>query len=298
MAHVLHICQHVCTDTTGKSERNQRAEISVAQSGKTRDREMTTQAIAHSLIRDVKRLVWMNIIFLAGISAVLLHFEGERSTSAATFLLTGLLFGAWNHVYINNYYRRKAESELDTSYMKLQEALSFDELTGVYNRRVGMQRLKEEFSRAHRNNLKLTLAMVDIDNFKFVNDNYGHQAGDVVLKTIAGNIKTWLREQDVIFRYGGEEFLIILPETDAARAAHPLERLRERLSSVTVRHDGHEIRTSVSIGVATVLDKERHETETIKRADSALYRAKRSGRNRIAYCDERQPALQVVTRAS
>ncbi|MFQ5480862.1 MAG: GGDEF domain-containing protein [Thermodesulfobacteriota bacterium] len=195
-------------------------------------------------------------------------------------MLSSILFFGANYFFVFTYFREKAERRLDSSYDELRRSMSFDELTGVYNRRAGMARLKEEYARVGRTERKLTLAMVDVDNFKFINDSCGHQTGDQILRHIAGIIKHWLRENDVVFRYGGDEFLLILPETDEKQAMNPLNRLRKRLADQVII-GGFNVRPSVSIGVATLLDGDEGTDNMIDRADRALYAAKKRGRNRV-----------------
>ena len=253
---------------------------------------MTPTFVAFSLTKNMKRVVGINTLFLTLIVPIaLVNINNKIFTIAVVALGVGL--GLWNYFFVNRYYFNKAESVFMKSCEKLQQSVSFDELTGVYNRRTGMMRLHEEFARSRRTGENLTLAMLDIDHFKDINDTYGHQAGDYVLKNITKTIKQELRENDLVFRYGGEEFLIILPDIDKKQAIFPLDRLRKRLSKKVVSYNGFRIKTSVSIGVASVLPVEEDEKDAISRADAALYTAKRSGRNKVSYYGS-APGLKAV----
>ena len=158
----------------------------------------------------------------------------------------------------------------------------YDELTGAYNRWYYQARLKEEIYRARRYRHTLSIVMLDIDHFKQFNDSHGHLAGDYVLRYIASFLKKSLRETDIVGRYGGEEFLLILPETDNDKAYLISERLRRGLET----WDGDSLQfttqgITASFGITLLEDSDRGFEELIKKADLSMYRAKRLGRNRI-----------------
>ena len=163
----------------------------------------------------------------------------------------------------------------------LQRIAALDPLTNCYNRRFGLMRLREEFTRAERSGLPLGVIMFDIDHFKAVNDSHGHLIGDRVLANVAKEAKQHLREGDVLVRYGGEEFLCILPGASSEGAAEVCERIRHAVEEMTVRDRGHTISCTVSLGFGsfpgTPADDE---TALIQVADAALYQAKNDGRNR------------------
>ncbi len=164
----------------------------------------------------------------------------------------------------------------------LARLASYDQLTGAFNRR-GLERiLKTEVERSLRYRQPLAALMLDIDHFKPVNDRYGHPVGDRVLRWLAGIISSSLRSSDLLCRYGGEEFLIVLPHTGLERALEAGERIRRQVAGEPFRDQGLEIPLTVSLGAA-LLDPEAEdpEGELIAAADRALYRAKREGRNRV-----------------
>lgn len=156
-----------------------------------------------------------------------------------------------------------------------------DGLTSLYNRRYFFENIEREFERAKRYKSDLSIAMLDIDYFKKINDTYGHQAGDIVLKDLAQILTKTLRKTDLIFRYGGEEIIILLPETSLHQALIPLERLRKIIAERTIKFADKEFNYTISIGIAERTPEIRNNDELISQADEALYRAKNSGRNKI-----------------
>ncbi|MDI3548779.1 MAG: two-component system, cell cycle response regulator, partial [Halanaerobiales bacterium] len=170
----------------------------------------------------------------------------------------------------------------DALLLSLKERVERDVLTGLYNRLAVKRILSKLWSNAHVTNTPLAVAMLDLDNFKEVNDKYGHVVGDELLKKVSYIIKKSLREGDVAIRYGGEEFVIILPKTDSGGAKIPLERIRKRIEDETFTDTG--IKSTVSIGVSVYPDDcPLNMEELIKYADAALYEAKARGKNRIIF---------------
>jgi two-component system cell cycle response regulator len=155
-----------------------------------------------------------------------------------------------------------------------------DGLTGVHNKRFLLEFLEREMARALRHGRNLSLAMIDIDNFKQLNDTYGHLAGDAVLKRIARLISQRTRREELVARYGGEEFALVLPETGSPGVRTFCEKIRRLIASEHFEFDSATIRTTVSIGVAAISCAHSVE-ELIKIADHNLYRAKAAGRNRV-----------------
>ncbi|MEF3273349.1 MAG: response regulator [Chloroflexus sp.] len=159
-----------------------------------------------------------------------------------------------------------------------------DGLTGLFNHSVTQDLLMREVARARRTGQSLSVALLDIDHFKQVNDRYGHRVGDRVLKSLGRLLRQRLRATDVIGRYGGEEFLIVMPETRAASAAMVIDSLRERFAQIEHQREGESLRVTFSAGIAewsSGLDA----STLIEKADAALYQAKRGGRNQVLIAD-------------
>ncbi len=165
----------------------------------------------------------------------------------------------------------------------LRDTAIKDALTGLYNRRYMDERIDQEFQRCKRYNHPMSVAMIDIDYFKKVNDTYGHDVGDQVLKTLASELKTKLRKSDILSRYGGEEFVVVLPETGLVESKNALEKVREYISTLAIQDDtGKTFQISFSGGVAGGdLSSITSPFDLLKIADKNLYDAKHQGRNRI-----------------
>lgn len=170
----------------------------------------------------------------------------------------------------------------DAVLLSLRERIERDVLTGLYNKLAVKRILSKAWSDAHTIDTPLAGAMLDIDNFKEINDSYGHLVGDELLKEISYIIRRSLREGDVAIRYGGEEFFVLLPKTDSKGAKIPLERLRKRVEEETFTDSG--IKVTISIGVSVHPDDElANVEELIKFADAALYEAKKRGKNMVVF---------------
>lgn len=163
-----------------------------------------------------------------------------------------------------------------TRYMSLT-----DPLTGLFNRRHFDNTLEREFLRSKRYDGNLSLAIIDIDFFKSINDTYGHLCGDYILKEVGYLILDNFRKTDLVFRYGGEEFVVLLTETDLEHSKIPMERLRKKLESSVFIFNGQHLKVSVSAGVS--LNNVETADEFIANADKALYSAKENGRNRVEF---------------
>lgn len=172
--------------------------------------------------------------------------------------------------------------QLEKDQAMLEEMATHDGLTGLYNHREFQRLLQAELERSQRYKHPLSLLMLDIDHFKRVNDTYGHQSGDMVLRTLADQLRNGIRKVDYAARYGGEEFAIVLPEMIASDALLVAERLRQSIAAQPVTiEQGQIITITISIGVATFPDDADSKDKLIAAADKALYAAKAAGRNRV-----------------
>ena len=174
---------------------------------------------------------------------------------------------------------------LQERLLSIQEALRHeatrDALTGLWNRRMILEQLNREVHRASRDGEALAVTVADLDHFKAVNDRYGHVVGDAVLRAASDRMRSVLRSYDFIGRYGGEEFLIILPTCEAGLALSIAERARRAMSGASLAVDGKDIPLTVSLGVACSAKATSDPSALIHAADQALYRAKAAGRNRV-----------------
>ncbi|MDP6546632.1 MAG: diguanylate cyclase [Phycisphaerae bacterium] len=173
---------------------------------------------------------------------------------------------------------------------QLKQQATHDFLTGLWNRSGILDILHKELNRAQRDKTSVTVMLGDLDNFKAVNDNHGHKAGDIVLKEVARRMTSALRPYDGYGRYGGEEFLVVVPRCDITFAEEVAERIRRAVCNGPVVHDGHEIPITMSIGATAAVGASPLDSDMIIRtADAALYVAKESGRNRVEVVES--PAL-------
>jgi len=164
----------------------------------------------------------------------------------------------------------------------LEKMAITDDLTRLYNHRYFVKRLNEEFKRSQRYNTPLSCAMIDLDDFKKINDAYGHKSGDIILQEVAKVIKTSVRETDVVARYGGEEFAVILPHTDSEDAFHLAIRIRSAVNNFRSHILGEDNRVTVSIGVSTYPGPGVKDVDDLVRiADNRLYKAKGEGKDTV-----------------
>jgi diguanylate cyclase (GGDEF)-like protein len=239
---------------------------------------------------------------LLGVFEVYVDITKTRVAIFNVLLLTMTTLGAVLSVCLFSLYlpMKRGTLGLIMAHRELKELATKDYLTGAYNRRYITDRVKQEFHRMRRQNnidpvkKSVGFIMADIDFFKKVNDTYGHIAGDEVLREISHRLKEGLRDYDVLCRYGGEEFLIMLPHTDERDSMLVAERLRQSIISIPVAVDGiGPVPVTVSFGVASSNDGSESEHAVIARADQALYLAKEGGRNRVILADQPANALHA-----
>ena len=172
--------------------------------------------------------------------------------------------------------------QLQAANKELQRLSSTDRLTGLFNRGHWEEMLRQEYARHRRYDRNAALVMFDIDHFKKINDSYGHQAGDAVIQATAELIRQSIRDADVAGRYGGEEFVVLLPDTDNGGAVTFAERLRRSIEAHEVAYEGQCIRFTVSLGIADLSQPTSGYAQLIERADNALYKSKSGGRNQVS----------------
>lgn len=177
---------------------------------------------------------------------------------------------------------------------ELRERANKDLLTMLPNRPAISARLEQELARCHRDRRTVGVILLDIDHFKKINDTYGHFAGDAVLRETAARLRGNMRPYDAVGRYGGEEFLVVLPNCDIEQAGTQAERMRQKLHSTPMLVDGAEMRVSASFGVTVSDGSERNPDVFVRVADEALYRAKASGRNCVASLSLEESAARLI----
>jgi diguanylate cyclase (GGDEF)-like protein len=237
--------------------------------------------------RKVRALVVYTLAMFAAVASVMSWWQPERHPWKEELLTFFVLLVVLSAFSILGGRLSNLRAELGRQKIELQQALARiaeiahrDDLTGLFNRRRMGELLDAQQVNAARGE-GFAVAIVDLDKFKSINDTYGHAVGDIVLKQFAERAKAVLREGDVLARWGGEEFLLLITTNEPATALAVAERLRQHIASTSVvLPDGNAIRYTVSIGLAP-----HHADEStpsiIERADSALYRAKSSGRDRV-----------------
>ena len=202
----------------------------------------------------------------------LLRF-GVMLGSLPVLIFTAYLISSWRQRLSTQ--RRELQQALD----QVQQLATRDALTGLYNRRHMQEKLAYAAQRFQRYGERFTVALIDLDHFKRINDEHGHVVGDQALMAFASAASMVLRDSDTLARWGGEEFLFLMPNTSPQKASIALDRVRDALASVTVSQVAPQLRLRFSAGLALCLGQEGTDA-TLERADQALYQAKRAGRHR------------------
>lgn len=214
------------------------------------------------------------VVISVGVTSIILYFvDGAVS-------LTGILISALIPALlapISSYNNFKLVHRLDLAEEQLRWISHTDDLTKTYNRRFFMERAAQEFGRAKRYGHTFSIAIMDFDNFKDINDGHSHLAGDAALKQVARICLENLRQMDVFARYGGDEFIFLFPETNAIQADECLERILHSISHLEFHFGGKPIVVRVSVGVASFHESMSDFDEVLREADFALYSAKRRG---------------------
>ena len=195
------------------------------------------------------------------------------------------------------------QSALALANLNMRDALKMqsirDPLTGLFNRRYMEESLDRELRRAERKQFKLGILMIDVDHFKNLNDTFGHEAGDAVLRSFGTLLKDFFRAEDIVCRYGGEEFTVILPETSLAAATKRASELCVSTKQMVVQHRREVLRpVTISIGVAILGEHGTTAASLLSAADSALYQAKEQGRDRVITADTSDRSMRPSTVSS
>jgi diguanylate cyclase (GGDEF)-like protein len=272
--------------------------------------------IINNAIFRSKQGVWQSVVAIAlgalGTTAVTgLHLSPSTDWPTTALCISGLSFYliivadvAYLHIRKLHEARvllRQREQallqhlgEIEQLQTQLQEQANRDPLTGLYNRRYLVATLPRELARCQREGKALSLMLIDIDHFKQVNDRYGHPAGDEVLKKLAAMLNENARAGDIACRYGGEEFLLVLPHMAQADALERSEQWRATFAATTVAFDALRIQASLSFGIASFPEHGTSPEELIRCADRALYQAKAQGRNRVVMFDTAMATPSIV----
>ncbi len=221
---------------------------------------------------------FIGIVLLFSPAGVFL-FDVPYSTSFKITMLAVLAFEMAT-CFVLDQSRRRSKLGLLKMAADFEYAAKHDALTGLANRREAHDQLAKEYERYLRNDRLFSVLLMDIDLFKGINDSHGHHVGDATIIMVANTLKEQCRRVDIAARWGGEEFLILLPETHSEEAVSTADRIRAKIASTAIDADGRPIHTSVSVGVATIRGVESVD-RLLQRADEALYQAKTLGRNLV-----------------
>jgi diguanylate cyclase (GGDEF)-like protein len=255
------------------------------------------KGLTHSILNHKEPLVIEDVYQHPQFDNPIMLKEGIRSLMASPLVADGKIIGI---LYVNDFKARKFTTR-EASLLSLTSSIAAttiekarsleaamllaitDELTGLFNHRYFVQRLSQEINRAARYHHRLSLAMIDIDDFKQYNDRYGHLMGNELLRKLSSILKEHFRDGDVVARFGGEEFAIIMPETLPKKAYAATDRLRKKIADTPFagsrKQPGKNV--TISIGIAAYPINAPEANTLIERADTALYKAKRSGKNRV-----------------
>lgn len=228
-----------------------------------------------------------NSLIIKGFDNFLYVFEADRygeMQKTRVFMLVLLLFLIITLLLEALFIFRPLFNQITRQTEDLHEMAMMDPLTGCHNRRSFYDHAGKEVARVKRYDSKSSVLLIDIDHFKYVNDTYGHDVGDAAIIAVANTINELLRESDVFGRLGGEEFGIIVPETDLNGAMILAEKIRKRIEDTIIDHNGTMVDITVSMGVTKILKDDESIDAALKRSDVLLYASKQQGRNQITSC--------------
>jgi diguanylate cyclase (GGDEF)-like protein len=234
----------------------------------------------------------MTFLGIAAIAAcfVLLGWDSTRLTSHPLGWF-GSILAQLGPVVLVAYITTMLSADIRNALNKIKNVSDTDELTGLYNMRAFGAILQRSLREAARHSQPLSLAMIDSDNLKAINDSYGHDAGNKLLVQLVNRIRDAVRTSDTIARYGGDEFLVLLPQTGSAGAVEVAERIRRGIEDARIDIGGHVARATVSVGVVTYPTDGGDLPTMMEKVDRALYKAKQAGRNRVVAHSDAQALL-------
>lgn len=248
-----------------------------------------TLELPQGINRNSWRLMGIFVmLFIGGYVAFFVLMQGARYDRHEV-LVTAVFFLGAVFVLMVCVLAYNTMRELKRMVVLEQETIT-DPLMGIFNRRFLDRRLHEEMLRSKRHGLDLSLMLIDVDHFKRVNDTWGHQNGDIVLRHLAQLLANTVRQTDLLARYGGEELVILLPHTTRDETAALAERIRRTVEQTPVliatggANGYHDLRITVSIGLSCMFSEDDSPCDLLERADKALYQAKAAGRNRVVAC--------------
>ena len=239
-----------------------------------------------------KAMTLLEVMLIAACYLFMSHASyGDALFSPETFTL---LMAKFSPFLLVAYVTSLLAHDILTAKKKITLLSQMDELTGLLNLRAFKLILEKEIAKTARSNLPFAVLMLDVDHLKNINDRYGHITGSQLLQTVAGAINTCVRSADVLARYGGDEFVILLANTSATEARVAAGRIRTAVNNTSFEYKGEPIHTSVSIGIASYPEGVRHAEEVLDKADIALYNSKLSGRDRVSYYDSELEAVAAI----
>lgn len=224
-------------------------------------------------------------IFVICISVIMFYPDDKLLATTYSYeFKTRLLYSFLTITFLSGFYEYSRQQSFDFMQEmsnKYEQMAKLDPLTHISNRRDAMDRMEYEVRRVERNDTTLALILCDIDHFKQVNDKYGHDAGDKTLVMLANLFKETLRKQDIVSRWGGEEFLFILPQTSCVQARIVANKIRDCVNAISIEHNGALFEVTVSMGISEITKTNNNIKDAIALADNHLYKAKANGRDQF-----------------
>jgi len=289
-------CYNVLSEIYAKQRKYRKAYTAMKQYAKVKDElvSVNTQKVVAELQIKYETEKKERQIELLQNKASLTDYRSKTNEMFMIILVVVLVSVTVLGFFFYFQFRQKAKSnriieeqnlELTMAYKKMEELARTDVLTGLSNRRDMYQKIKHETDRFERNDNPFAILMGDIDNFKKINDTYGHEAGDHVLVSISNLLKSFMRKQDLVSRWGGEEFLLLLPETNLAGAKKIAEKLRSKINRETIDYKDNHIKVTITIGIS-VYERIHDVNECITAADKAMYFGKIRNKNCVVTADD------------